>query len=83
MGKTDQIGVRNDGGLRRRQGRLRRGIFNGEVFSETAKRLVATIREGEVYALNGEFLGNLQGASIVSTGGDSTLEAFSKLWTEG
>jgi len=31
-------------------------IVNGEVFSETTKRLVAAIREGKVYALNGEFL---------------------------
>jgi hypothetical protein len=58
-------------------------IVNGEVFSETTKRLVATIREGKVYAPNGEFLGNLQGASIVRTGGDSTPEAFSKTLTEG
>jgi hypothetical protein len=57
-------------------------IVNGEVFSEATKRRVATVCEGNIYNLNGELLGHLQGSGTVRKDGDFTPKAFSKLLSE-
>jgi hypothetical protein len=54
-------------------------IVDGEVFSETSKQRIATIRDGNIYALGGELVGHLQGAGFVRKEGDSTPEAFTRL----
>ncbi len=58
-------------------------IVNGEVLSETDRRRIATIREGKIYALSGEYVGHLQDAGLVRKEGDFTPEAFMKLLSEG
>jgi hypothetical protein len=57
-------------------------IITGEVFSEATKQRIATVREGNIYNLNGELVGHLQGAGVVRKDGDFTPEAFTKLLSE-
>jgi hypothetical protein len=55
-------------------------IINGDVFTEEKNpRRIATIRQGNIFALNGELIGHLQGAGLVRKDGDVTPEAFTKL----
>ena len=58
-------------------------IINGDVFSEASNRRIATVREGNIFALSGELIGHLQGAGLVRKEGDFTPEAFTKLLSEG
>lgn len=57
-------------------------IINGEVFSEATKRRVATVRDGNIYSLNGKLLGHLQDAGVVRKDGNSTSEAFTTLLSQ-
>lgn len=57
-------------------------IINGEVFSEATNRRVATVRERNIFNLNGELVGHLQNAGLVRKEGDFTPDALSKLLNE-
>lgn len=58
-------------------------IINGDVFTEAKNpRRIATIREGNLFSLNGERIGHLQGAGLVRKEGDFTPEAFTNLFNE-
>ena len=58
-------------------------IVDGEVFSDADNRLIATSREGKIYALSGELVGHLQVAGLVPKDGDGTPDAFTRLLREG
>jgi hypothetical protein len=57
-------------------------IINGDVFSEATNRLIATTREGNIYALSGELIGHLQRAGVLRKEGDLAPAAFAKLLRE-
>jgi len=58
-------------------------IVDGNVFSDSDGRLIATSREGKIYALSGELVGHLRGAGLVIKAGDGTPDAFTRLLCEG
>jgi hypothetical protein len=54
-------------------------IIEDEVFAEKGGNRIATIRNGNIYAMDGDLIGHLQSGGMVRGDGDAMPEAFSKL----
>jgi hypothetical protein len=61
------------------QGKCVAWIVGDEVFSEATGQKIATIRDGNIFDVNGRLVGHLQDAGLVRKGGDSTPPEFTKL----
>ena len=54
-------------------------IEDGKLFDATTEKQVGTTREGNLYSLNGKFLGGLELAGHVQASGSKTPDALMKL----
>lgn len=54
-------------------------IVNDEVLAEIGGNRIATMRDGNIYAMDGNLIGHLQPGGMVRGDGGATPEAFSKL----
>ncbi len=54
-------------------------IVDGNVIAEKDERKIATVREGNVYALNGELIGHLQDAHLIPNGSGTPPIAWTNL----
>jgi hypothetical protein len=61
------------------QGKCVAWIVQGDVFSETTRQKIATIRDGNIFDFSGNLVGHLQDVGFVRKGGDSTPPEFTRL----
>ena len=61
------------------QGKCVAWIVQGDVFSETTRQKIATIRDGNIFDFSGNLVGYLQDVGFVRKGGDSTPPEFTRL----
>ena len=61
------------------QGKCVAWIVQGDVFSETTRQKIATIRDGSIFDFSGNLVGHLQDVGFVRKGGDSTPPEFTRL----
>lgn len=61
------------------QGKCVAWIVQGDVFSETTRQKIATIRDGNIFDFSGNLVGHLQDVGFVRKDGDSTPPEFTRL----
>lgn len=61
------------------QGKCVAWIVQGDVFSQTTRQKIATIRDGNIFDFSGNLVGHLQDVGFVRKGGDSTPPEFTRL----